>query len=143
MDLQQFFKENPRVAIAFSGGVDSSYLLYAALRYGARVRAYYVNSAFQPRFELEDARRLAGDLHAVVQAHAGTGQKIHDLAAVGVGMKADGGAGLQRQPQDLAHTVLKDAGLGLSLAALEPGLHQRGHTVKVQRHDRSLSSGSP
>ena len=60
MDLQQFFKENPRVAIAFSGGVDSSYLLYAALRYGARVRAYYVNSAFQPRFELEDARRLAG-----------------------------------------------------------------------------------
>ena len=64
MDLQQFFKENPRVAIAFSGGVDSSYLLYAALRYGARVRAYYVNSAFQPRFELEDARRLAGDLHA-------------------------------------------------------------------------------
>ena len=64
MDPQQFFKENPRVAIAFSGGVDSSYLLYAALRYGARVRAYYVNSAFQPRFELEDARRLAGDLHA-------------------------------------------------------------------------------
>ena len=64
MDLQQFFKENPRVAIAFSGGVDSSYLLYAALRYGARVRAYYVNSAFQPRFELEDARRLAGDIHA-------------------------------------------------------------------------------
>ena len=64
MDLQQFFKENPRVAIAFSGGVDSSYLLYAALRYGARVRPYYVNSAFQPRFELEDARRLAGDLHA-------------------------------------------------------------------------------
>lgn len=38
MDLQQFFKENPRVAIAFSGGVDSSYLLYAALRYGARIR---------------------------------------------------------------------------------------------------------
>ena len=30
MDLQQFFKENPRVAIAFSGGVDSSYLLYTA-----------------------------------------------------------------------------------------------------------------
>ena len=46
------------IALAFSGGVDSSYLLYAALRYGARVRAYYVNSAFQPRFELEDARRL-------------------------------------------------------------------------------------
>ena len=64
MDLQQFFKENPRVAIAFSGGVDSSYLLYAALHHGARARAYYVNSAFQPAFELEDARRLAGELNA-------------------------------------------------------------------------------
>ena len=64
MNLQEFFAENPRVAIAFSGGVDSSYLLYAALHYGARARAYYVNSAFQPAFELEDARRLAGDIHA-------------------------------------------------------------------------------
>ncbi|MDR4051642.1 MAG: ATP-dependent sacrificial sulfur transferase LarE [Oscillospiraceae bacterium] len=64
MNLQEFFAENPRVAIAFSGGVDSSYLLYAALHYGARARAYYVNSAFQPAFELEDARRLAGELNA-------------------------------------------------------------------------------
>mgnify|MGYP003246617747 CR=1 FL=1 len=63
MNLQEFFAENPRVAIAFSGG-DSSYLLYAALHYGARARAYYVNSAFQPAFELEDARRLAGELNA-------------------------------------------------------------------------------
>ena len=45
MNLQEFFTENPRVAIAFSGGVDSSYLLYAALHHGARARAYYVNSA--------------------------------------------------------------------------------------------------
>lgn len=64
MNLQEFFAENPRVAIAFSGGADSSYLLYAALHYGARARAYYVNSAFQPAFELEDARRLAGELNA-------------------------------------------------------------------------------
>lgn len=64
MNLQEFFTENPRVAIAFSGGVDSSYLLYAALHHGARARAYYVNSAFQPAFELEDARRLAGELNA-------------------------------------------------------------------------------
>ena len=55
MNLQEFFAENPRVAIAFSGGADSSYLLYAALHYGARARAYYVNSAFQPAFELENA----------------------------------------------------------------------------------------
>ena len=31
MNLQEFFKENPKVALAFSGGVDSSYLLYAAM----------------------------------------------------------------------------------------------------------------
>ena len=64
MNLQEFFAEYPRLAFAFSGGADSSYLLYAALHYGARARAYYVNSAFQPAFELEDARRLAGELNA-------------------------------------------------------------------------------
>lgn len=64
MNLTQFFKENPKAAIAFSGGVDSSYLLYAALSAGADVTAYYVKSAFQPAFELEDAKRLAAQLHA-------------------------------------------------------------------------------
>ena len=29
-NLAAFFKENPRLALAFSGGVDSAYLLYAA-----------------------------------------------------------------------------------------------------------------
>ena len=64
MDLQTFFQEHPKVAVAFSGGVDSSYLLYAALSAGADVTAYYVKSAFQPAFELEDAKRLAAQLHA-------------------------------------------------------------------------------
>lgn len=64
MTLQEFFRENPRAALAFSGGVDSAYLLYAAQQCGAQVRAYYVRSAFQPLFELEDARRLAEQLHA-------------------------------------------------------------------------------
>lgn len=59
MTLENFFKENPKVAIGFSGGVDSSYLLFAGLRYGADVQAYYVNAAFQPIFELEDAKKLA------------------------------------------------------------------------------------
>ena len=57
--LEQFFKENPSVALGFSGGVDSSYLLYAGLHYGATVKAYYVNTAFQPEFELNDAYRIA------------------------------------------------------------------------------------
>lgn len=64
MDLKQFFQENPRAAIAFSGGVDSAYLLYAAVQYGAAVKAYYVKTAFQPQFELEDAKRLAEELGA-------------------------------------------------------------------------------
>ena len=64
MNLKVFFQENPKVALAFSGGVDSAYLLYAAMENGAQVRAYYVKSAFQPRFELEDARRLARELGA-------------------------------------------------------------------------------
>ena len=64
MTLSRFFRENPRAALGFSGGVDSAYLLYAALTAGAQVKAYYVKSPFQPRFELEDARHLAGDLHA-------------------------------------------------------------------------------
>lgn len=64
MTLQEFFRENPKAALAFSGGVDSAYLLYAAQQCGAQVRAYYVRTAFQPLFELEDARRLAEQLHA-------------------------------------------------------------------------------
>lgn len=66
MTLEAFFKENPKTALAFSGGVDSSYLLYAAVQAGAEVRAYYVKTAFQPEFEYEDAMRLAKQLGAEV-----------------------------------------------------------------------------
>ena len=62
MDLKIFFAQNPRAALAFSGGVDSSYLLYAAKQYGCNVHAYFIKSAFQPQFELDDARRLAEQL---------------------------------------------------------------------------------
>jgi len=64
MELQEFFKVHPRAAIAFSGGVDSAYLLYAAGKYAKDVTAYYVHAAFQPAFELEDAKRLAADIGA-------------------------------------------------------------------------------
>lgn len=66
MTLEAFFKENPKTALAFSGGVDSSYLLYAAVQAGAEVRAYYVKTAFQPEFEYEDVMRLAKQLGAEV-----------------------------------------------------------------------------
>lgn len=67
MELEQFFKQNSRAAIAFSGGVDSAYLLYAAVNCGAKVKAYYVKTAFQPQFELEDALKLAEQLHAEME----------------------------------------------------------------------------
>lgn len=67
MDLNQFFKENPKAAIAFSGGVDSAYLLYAAIQSGASVKAYCVRTAFQPQFEIHDALRLATELGTQIQ----------------------------------------------------------------------------
>ena len=69
MTLAEFFKTHEKAAIAFSGGVDSSYLAYAAKKCGADIRAYYVKSAFQPSFELNDAERFAKtyeiDLHVL------------------------------------------------------------------------------
>ncbi|MCI8478995.1 MAG: ATP-dependent sacrificial sulfur transferase LarE [Oscillospiraceae bacterium] len=59
MTLEQYFQTVPKAAAAFSGGTDSAYLLWAAKEAGCDVRAYYVNTVFQPAFELEDARRLA------------------------------------------------------------------------------------
>lgn len=64
MELSDFFAQNPKAALAFSGGTDSAYLLYAAVRCGADVRAYFIKTAFQPAFELEDARRLAAQAGA-------------------------------------------------------------------------------
>ena len=64
MELTRFFTEHPKAAIAFSGGVDSAYLLYAAIRAGADVTAYCACTEFQPRFELEDAMSLASSLGA-------------------------------------------------------------------------------
>lgn len=62
MDLQQFFIQIPKAAIAFSGGADSAFLMWAARQYGCDVHAYYVKTVFQPEFELDDAKRLAGQL---------------------------------------------------------------------------------
>lgn len=62
MNLEDFFREHPKAALAFSGGADSAYLLYAAVKSGARVRPYYVKTAFQPQFEYEDALRLTRQL---------------------------------------------------------------------------------
>lgn len=60
--LEVFLSREPRFAVAFSGGCDSSLLLAAAKLAGNEVRAYLVKTAFQPAFELEDARRVVDAL---------------------------------------------------------------------------------
>ena len=64
MELRDFFREHPRAAIAFSGGVDSTYLLAEALRLGADVKPYCAVTAFQPAFEQREAAEFCALLGA-------------------------------------------------------------------------------
>lgn len=51
LDLKDFFEKYDKVALAFSGGVDSSYLLYEACKNKTDVKPYFVKTLFQPDFE--------------------------------------------------------------------------------------------
>lgn len=62
MELKEFFAQNPKAALAFSGGADSAYLLYAALACGADVRPYCAVTPFQPAFERADAADVCARL---------------------------------------------------------------------------------
>ncbi|MEA4853751.1 MAG: ATP-dependent sacrificial sulfur transferase LarE [Christensenella sp.] len=57
--LNHFFKQNQHIALGFSGGVDSAYLFYAAVQNGVQIMPYFVKTAFQPDFELQDAQRVS------------------------------------------------------------------------------------
>ena len=69
MELEQYLKQYKRLAIGFSGGVDSVYLAYAAVQAGCDVRAYFIKSAFQPMFEQEDALEMAKELNIPLTIH--------------------------------------------------------------------------
>lgn len=56
--LEEYFAQHPVGALALSGGVDSAYLLYAAIQAGAQVQPFFVATQFQPSFERRDAVRL-------------------------------------------------------------------------------------
>ncbi|HVI42846.1 MAG TPA: hypothetical protein VM577_19745 [Anaerovoracaceae bacterium] len=63
-NLRDFFIGNPKVALCFTGGVNSTYLLYVGKQCGANIKAYYVKTALQPQFELDNALCLAKKFHA-------------------------------------------------------------------------------
>ena len=53
-----------RLAVAFSGGCDSSYLLHAAIYSGIKVKAYTVRSAFQTGSEIDRAKEFTESIGA-------------------------------------------------------------------------------
>lgn len=67
MEIKKFFEEHSSVAVAFSGGTDSSVLLMLAKKYAKHVKAYYVKSQFQPEFEYADAVSVAKQLGAELE----------------------------------------------------------------------------
>ena len=79
MTLSQFFRDHPKIALAFSGGTDSACLLWAAQQAGADVAPYFISTPFQPAFEGADARRLAKELGAPLRV-----VEVDVLAAEGV-----------------------------------------------------------
>ena len=67
MTLEEFFRQQPEAAVAFSGGVDSALLLYEAARLARRTAAYFVRTPFQPAFELADAEETAERVGAALR----------------------------------------------------------------------------
>lgn len=65
--LNAFFAAHPKAALAYSGGVDSVYLLYAGKAAGCDVRPYFVQTPFQPQSEIKDARELAAQIGVALQ----------------------------------------------------------------------------
>ena len=80
MTLNEFFSLVPKAAVAFSGGTDSAFLLWAARECGCDVRAYYVKTAFQPQFASELAVPMTvvvADILAVPEAAANGPQRCY------------------------------------------------------------------
>lgn len=62
MDIKTYFRIHSKAAVAVSGGTDSAYLLYEAVKYAKEVQAWYFLTPFQHKHEAEDARRLCDHL---------------------------------------------------------------------------------
>ena len=108
MTLQEFFQQHPEAAVAFSGGVDSAWLLHQAVRYARRCTAYFVNTAFQPGFELEDAEQTARQVGAELRV-----LELDILSAPEV----------TANPSDRCYHCKKRLFTALARAAAEDGYH--------------------
>lgn len=65
--LRAFFEDHPRVALAYSGGCDSVFLLACARACGAEVHPFTIDTAFQYAFEADDARLAAEQLGSATE----------------------------------------------------------------------------
>ena len=126
MTLQEFFRQHPKSALGFSGGVDSSYLLYAGISAGAEVRPYFIKTAFQPAFELEDAKRLCAQLGAelsIIELDALANPDVAKNPATRCYYCKTGLFGaLQKQALEDGYTVLLDGTNASDEAGDRPGM---------------------
>lgn len=67
MTIEDYFDVNRTLALAFSGGTDSAYLLYEAVKSGADVCPFFVKSQFTPEFEVRDAQDFCKSLGVKLQ----------------------------------------------------------------------------
>lgn len=66
-DVVKDLDKDVAYGLAFSGGVDSSLILAAARAHGINIKAYTVNTAFQPQSEIDDAHKLAQSVGADIE----------------------------------------------------------------------------
>lgn len=62
MTLTDFFKQNNKCAMGYSGGVDSVYLLSEAIKCGVDIKPYFVRSQFTTERECDEAISFAASL---------------------------------------------------------------------------------
>lgn len=103
MNLQEFWASHRRVALAFSGGADSAFLLKAALHAGTAVRAYYVQTEFQTAAEQEAALALARQLGAEATV-------LHREALACADVRANGPRRCYHCKKSLFTAILEQAG---------------------------------